>query len=401
MPIFNYKAKNDLGRKKRGHVVAINESEAIKNLNHRGLIVLSIIDSTRSLEHRIARLLNPVRKKDLVVFSRQFSIMILANVTVTESLLTIIDQTNNLKFRNILSEVAYDVDNGSFLSDALAQHRNVFSNFFINVIKAGETSGKLDEVLNYLADEIEKDYDLNKRFRGALAYPAFVICGLLAVGFIFIFFVLPELTSILEETGTTLPLATRIVIFVTNLLKNYYLIIFGLIIAMIVGLRFVFRTVAGRKALDIFLVKSPILGKIFQLVYLVRLTRSLGVLLKGGVNIIRSLEIVGDIVRNTVYKEIIIKTVNDINEGGSVISAFEKSDYVPKMIPQMMSVGEKTGKLEESLENISNFYQKELNSKLANLNTILEPAIMVVMGVGVAIMVAAIIMPMYNMASQF
>lgn len=401
MAIFKYKAKNRDNKNKAGTIITIDENSAVKSLNRKGLDVYSLIESSGDLEFKINTFLNPVKIKDLIVFSRQFSIMITSNVPIVEALSVIVEQTSNAKFKVILSQVAYDVDNGSFLSDAFKKHPKVFSEFFCNVVKAGETSGKLDNILEYLSDEIEKDYDLTKKFKGALIYPAFIMIGLTGVGVVFMFFVLPELTKILEETGATLPLPTRIVIAVAHVLTTYYVYIIIAIIGIIFGLRSFFKTNTGKRARDSFYVKMPILGGIFQLIYLVRFCRSLGTLLKGGVPLTKSLEIVGDIVRNSVYRDILIETVDNINEGGSIVSALEKSKYVPKMIPEMMSVGERSGRLDEVLEETAKFYDKEVSSKLTNLNAIIEPVIMVIMGLGVGIMVAAVILPMYNVASQF
>lgn len=401
MAIFIYKAKNRDGKNKTGTIITIDENSAVKSLNNKGLDVFSLIESSGDLEFKINAFLNPVKVKDLIVFSRQFSIMIMSNVPIVEALSVIVEQTSNPKFKVILSEVAYDVDNGSFLSDAFKKHPKVFSDFYCNVVKAGETSGKLDSILEYLSDEIEKDYDLTKKFKGALIYPAFITVGLTGVGFVFMFFVLPELTKILEESGATLPLPTRIVIAVADFFTNYYIFIGIALIGLIFALKQFFKTTSGKRARDVFYIKMPLIGPIFQLIYLVRLCRSLGTLLKGGVPLTKSLEIVGDIVRNAVYRDILIETVQNINEGGSVVSVLERSKYVPKMIPEMMSVGERSGRLDEVLEETAKFYDKEVSGKLANLNTIIEPVIMVIMGVGVGIMVAAVILPMYNVASQF
>ncbi|MDD3711469.1 MAG: type II secretion system F family protein [Patescibacteria group bacterium] len=401
MAIFIYKARDINNKIKKGKVVAANQVDAVRVLKKKKMSVVYLKDFTNSIEFKITSFLAPIKGKDLVVFSRQFSIMMMANVPIIESLKVIIEQTNNIKFKNIISEIAYDVDNGLFLSDALKKHPHVFSTFYANVIKAGETSGKLDEVLNYLADEVEKDYDLSKKFRGALIYPIFVCTGLVIVGFIFLFFVLPELTKILQETGARLPLSTRMIIGVADFLQNYYILLIVLIVGGAVALKLFFKTKLGKRNRDIFLVKAPIIGKIFQLIYLIRFSRSLRTLLRGGITVTRSLSIVGDIVRNTVYKDIITETIDDINEGGSIVTVLENSDYVPKMIPEMMSIGEKTGHLDDVLEEIAKFYDKEVRVKLDNLNTMLEPIIMVVMGIGVGIMVAAVIMPMYNIASQF
>ncbi len=401
MAVFNYKAKNKKGRTKRGVIISIDKNRAVESLTQRGLRPFSLKDVSNSLTTKINNALNPVKKKDLVVFSRQFSVMIKANVSVTESLIAIIDQTENINFRNIISTVAYDVNSGESLSSSLKRFSKIFSEFYCSVVMAGEISGGLDESLEYLADETEKDYNLSKKFKGALIYPAFVISGLVIVGAIFLFFVLPELIKVLEETGAELPLATRIVIATINFFQNYYLFVIAFIIALVIFLKIISKTYSGKKNIDLFLLRLPVTGKIFQLVYLVRFSRSLSTLLRGGVSIDQSLNIVGDIVKNTIYKDIIKKTANNVKEGGHVSEILNQSRLVPKMIPEMMSVGERTGKLDETLEEVAKFYEKEVNYKLNNLNTIIEPLIMVIMGVAVGIMVAAIILPMYNVASQF
>ncbi len=400
MPIFNYKARNKIGRIKRGRAIANNESLAIKALNKRGLEVLWIKDATKSIDHKFIFLFNPIKSVDLVVFSRQFSVMMAAGVPISDALITIVNQTDNLKFRNILSKVAYDVDNGEFLSVALKKHPRTFSNFFTNVVKAGESSGRLDEVLSYLADELEKDYDLSKSFKNSLIYPLFVIIGLIVVGFVFMFFVLPELTRILAETGGTLPLATRIVIATINFLKTYFIVILFFIALFVMFSQVFFKTSVGRKSRDLFLLKIPVVGKILQRIYVVRFSRSLALLLKGGVPTHQALAIVLDIIKNEVYKDLIRRTIDNVNEGGSIVDVLETSDMVPKMLPQMMAVGESTARLDHTLVETANFYDKEVLTKLSNLGTILEPIIMIIMGIGVGIMVAAIILPMYNLAGQ-
>lgn len=400
MPIFSYKAKDNNKKFKTGRIVAVNEDLALKYLTNRGFssILLKILPQ---LEFKVISIFSRITGKDLVIFSRQFSIMMTANVSITEALLTIFEQTDNIKFKDIISKVVYDVDNGVSLSDALKKHPRVFSNFYCSVVKAGETSGKLDNVLEYLADEIEKDYDLVKKFRGALIYPAFIMTGLFIVGIVFIFFVLPSLTKILEETGGELPLSTRLVIGASNFLQNYYLFLIIAVISIIIFLRFYLKTGNGKRVKNYVSINFPIIGKIFRLVYLVRFSSSLSTLLKGGVSLIKSLEISTEIINNNYYSDAIDKSIEEINEGGSVSSSLIDSPYFPKMVPQIMMVGEKTGRMEESLDEIAKFYEKELNGKLNNLNSLLEPLIMVIMGIGVGIMVAAIILPMYNMASQF
>ena len=402
MAIFKYSALNANGRLKRGTIVAISENEALLRLSQKELNVKSIADATYSLESKIAKLIAPIKNKDLVVFTRQFSVMISASVPVVESLTVLIEQTKNLSLKSMISEIAFEVDSGSFLSDSFAKRPKIFSEFFVNIIRSGETSGKLDEVLNYLADEMEKSYDISSKVRGAMIYPIFVIAALVGVGIILMVYVIPNLTAILTETGAELPLSTKIVIGASNFLQKYLILVIVFVVAVIFAIRFYGKTYAGRRNLDIIKLKMPIFGKLFQYIYLMRFARSLATLLKGGVTITRSLEIVAKVVNNTIYQELILETLESINDGHPFAEVFDRSDkYMPKMVPQMISVGERTGKIDIVLDKINDFYSRESTNMLDNLSKLMEPIIMVVMGVGVGIMVAAVLLPMYNLASQF
>lgn len=402
MPIFSYKALDFRGKKVQGMVNGFNRSAAAESLSERGYEVLSVTDKTDSLELKILMLINPVRTKDLVVFSRQFSVMVSANLALVQSLKIVAEQTENITLKSVISEVAYEVDSGSSLSSALAKRPKVFSDFYVNVVKSGETSGKLDEVLNYLAEEMEKDHDMISQIKGAMIYPIFVMFGLTVVGGIMMVVVVPKLTDIMEQTGGDLPLTTQIVMSISDFLVDYWLLCLISLIVVVVGTKFYTKSSRqGKRYFDIIKLKLPVFGKLFRRIYIVRFTRSMNTLIAGGVSITKSLEIVAKVVGNEVYRNIIEKSVKEVKEGNPLSSVFENSNEVPRMIPQMINVGEKTGKLDLVLRKISDFYTREINNTLDNLVTLLEPVIMVIMGVAVGIMVAAIIMPMYNMASQF
>lgn len=401
MPIFKYQAQDAGGNVKRGQIVSLSENEATVKLNKKDLNVTSLTDVTSTTLSKFTRLIAPIKTKDLVIFSRQFSVMISANVPVVESLLTLIDQTDNISLKNMVSEIAFEVDGGAFLSDAFAKRPRVFSEFFVNIIRSGETSGKLDDVLTYLADEMEKSYDIASKIKGAMIYPIFIIASLFGVGIILMVYVIPNLTAILTETGAQLPLSTRLVIGTSDFLRNYAILIIAALIALGIGAKLYLKTYTGRRNLDIIKLRMPIFGKLFKYIYLMRFSRSLSTLLKGGVTITRSLEIVAAVVGNIIYKELILETLESINDGNPFSTVFEASSYVPKMVPQMISVGEKTGKIDAVLDRITDFYTRESSNMLDNLSKLMEPLIMVIMGVGVGVMVAAVLLPMYNLASQF
>ncbi len=390
------------GKTKRGNIVAISESDASLKLSRQDLNAKTIIDISQTFESKFLRFIAPITSKDLVIFTRQFSVMISSNVPVVESLMVLIDQTRNISLKSLIADVAFEVDSGSFLSDAFSKRPNIFSDFFVNIIRSGETSGKLDEVLDYLADEMEKSYDISAKVKGAMIYPIFVIIGLVAVGIILMVYVIPNLTEILTETGAELPLSTRIVIATSEFLQNYLIGVLAFLVAIFFAIRFYGRTSYGRRQIDIFKLKMPIFGRLFKYIYLMRFARSLSTLIKGGVTITKSLEIVAKVVNNEIYKELILETLESINDGNSLSDVFARNDeYMPKMVPQMIAVGEKTGKIDLVLDKINDFYSRESTNMLDNLGKLMEPIIMVIMGVGVGIMVAAVLLPMYNLASQF
>ncbi|MFZ4631744.1 MAG: type II secretion system F family protein [Patescibacteria group bacterium] len=401
MPIFKYVSEDANGKTKRGKIVGLSESEVASKLHKKDITPRELINITDTFETKFEMFISPVTNKDLVIFARQFSVMISANVTVVESLLILIDQTNNITFKNMISEIAFEVDGGSFLSDAFSKRPKIFSDFFVNIIRSGESSGKLDEVLDYLADEMEKSYDMNAKVKGAMIYPAFILVALICVSIVLMLYVIPNLTSMLSESGMELPWSTKVVIGTSNFLQAYILFVLIGVVAAGFLLRLYLKTYAGQRNLDIVKLRLPIFGMLFKYIYLMRFTRSLSTLLKGGVTITRALEITAEVVGNVIYKELILETLESINDGNSFAMVMENSSYIPKMVPQMIAVGEKTGKIDVVLDRITGFYSRESSNMLDNLSKLMEPLIMVVMGVGVGIMVAAIILPMYNMANQF
>jgi type IV pilus assembly protein PilC len=402
MPVYKYKARDGFkNRISRGNIVAFNRTEATQKLVKKDWTVLKLQNISDNFEGKLLLYINKIKQKDLVMFFRQFAVMIEANVTIVESLKTLVDQTKNISLQKLISELAYDVDSGYLLSDAMAKRGDIFSEFYINIIRSGETSGKLEEVLNYLADEVEKNYDMVSKIKNAMIYPIFIISALGGVGMFMMVFVLPELTSVIEESGAELPMSTKIVIATSNFLQDYWWLIIILLIAAVFGFKYISKSKKGRVILDTIRIRLPVFGNLYRLIYIVRFTRTLGTLLKGGVNISKSLEISARVVNNQVYKRLIYDTLKAVNDGSSIVAVFERSSEIPVMVSQMMAIGEQAGKLDDVLDRITEFYNKEINSILANLTTIMEPLIMIILAVGVGIMVAAVILPMYNLAGSF
>lgn len=401
MPIYKYKAFDKDRKTQAGLVEANGKDYAAEILAEKGFSIISISEVSFGKAKINLDFLNRIKIKDIVIFSRQFSVLISANVSMVQALKILVEQTANAILKTGISEVADEVDAGSTLSEALGKRPKIFSNFYVSVVRSGETSGKLDEVLSYLADEMEKDYDMMSKIKGAMIYPAFVLCSLIIVGVVMMIFVVPKLTGILTESGAALPITTRILIGTSGFMQKYWWLLAVIAIGFTALFKYYLSRPGGQRQFDYIKLRLPIFGHLFQLIYLVRFTRSMNTLLVGGVTIDNSLKVAAEVVGNKIYQELIEETIKEVEDGNSISNVFIKSKTIPKMVSQMLAIGEKTGKMDVILERITNFYGREIGNIVANLMTLMEPLIMVVMGVAVGIMVAAIILPMYNLASSF
>lgn len=403
MPSFNFKIfDKENNREETGVVQASTEEEAIELLASRGFRIINLqAASARSLgSFNINNLIARVGVKDIVVFSRQFAVMISASVPVVEALKIIAQQADNPKLRSVIGEISDEVNSGETLSNSLSQRPKLFSNFYVSVVKSGEQSGKLDDALNYIADEMEKDYDMNSKIKGAMIYPTFVVCMMAVIGVLMMMFVVPKLTSIIVEAGGELPLPTKILIGTSDFLIHYWWVVVIGLVSIIGGFRAYLHTKGGRRQFHYLILHMPIFGNLLRMIYLVRFSRSMGTLIAGGVNITASLKVSGEVINNAYYQELVEKTIEEVEGGNSICTVFMVSKEIPAMVSQMMMVGEKTGKLDAVLERITSFYNREITTSLAGLMSLIEPALMVLMGVGVGVMVAAILLPMYNVVSQ-
>ena len=397
---YDFKAKDAEGKDIQGVVEAQSEQTAQEALEERSLIPIMITARATESKLQTFKLFDRVKPKELVVFFRQLSTMSAANLPIVAALRILIKQTESQKLKTIISEIADEVDGGARLSQAFARHPDVFNNFYVNMVRSGETSGHLDEVLSYLADQREKDYDLMSKIRGAMIYPAFILSALCVVGVIMMVFVVPRLTSILTETGGELPLATKILIGTSGFMAKFWWLLLILVVGAVAGLRFSLKQRPVRRWWDWMKIKLPVFGKLFQRIYIIRFTRSMNTLLKGGVPLPHALEITAEVVGSAVYRDLILRTVKQVQDGNPIAVEFVNSPEVPVMVSHMLSVGETTGQLEQILDRLTQFYAREVDNLVSNLVSLVEPLIMIVMGLAVGVMVAAIIMPMYNLASS-
>jgi len=398
---FNYFARNQKGELQTGTVEAPNQSAAIKTLQDRKLIIIRFrsVSETPVFGKKI-KLFDRVKRKETFVFFRQLAILIEADVPLVQSLRALANQSDNEHFKEIIFGTANDVDGGTAFSKALSKNPKAFSNFAVNLVKTGEVSGRLQESLTYLADYLEKEYYLISKVRGAMVYPAFILFTFVVVGVLVLVMVIPSLTAILLESGQELPWSTKLVIAVSDFLVNWgWILLLGLIGFAIFVWQYK-KTKQGRLIWDTAKLKIPIFGKILQKTYLARFADNLNALIKGGVSIIQSLNISGQVIGNVVFQKILYQARDQVKSGRSISSTLEQHKVFPPLFNQMVRTGEQSGKLDAILGKLSSFYNKEVDNIVNNLSQLIEPVLIVGLALGVAVLVFAVFMPIYNLAGS-
>jgi len=398
---FSYQAKTKEAQVVQGVVDAPNQNIAVDILHGKGYIILSLEPLSKSFtDYDINQIFSRPNNKDLVIFTRQLSTLIDADMPLSEGLRTLARQVEKVSFRKIISNVGESVEGGSLLSAALAQYPNLFSNFYIKLVQSGEVSGKLHESLLYLADYVERSQAISSKLRSALTYPAFIIFSLITVTIIMVTYVLPQLLSIFKESGITdLPITTLALIWLTDFVAAYmpFLVIsFGSVIFMTI---YYFRTPNGKVVLDKISIATPGLGVIVRNLYLARIAESLATLMKSGIPILDSLRITADLVSNNVFRNIVLDAEENVKGGGSISGALVKYKEIPPLFSSMISIGERTGKMDFILEHISRFYKTESENSIQGISQIIEPALILILGMGVAILVSSILLPIYSVVS--
>jgi type IV pilus assembly protein PilC len=396
---FVYQARDRDGALKTGTVEATSQTNAFDVLQSHGLIVVKILPANKVSIFESIIPFDRISFKDLVIFSRQMATLIDAKVPIIQSLKIMRAQVSSHKFQNIISEIAERVESGDSLSSAMASYPKVFSTLYINLIKAGELSGALDDSLNYLANQLEKDYDLRSKIITSLTYPAFIIMAVLIVGALMFIYVLPPLVAILQQSAVDLPVATKILIGVTNFLNNFWWVILILVVGSVLGIRYYKKTVNGRYFFDYMKLKIPFIGKLYQSIYMTRYSRNLATLVAGGIPIVKALDSVAEIVGNQIYKDIFLEASKQVRSGKTIAATLENQKEIPALVIQMTQIGETTGKFQEIMAKMAGFYEKEVDGLLRIFTTLIEPLIMILLGVAVAIIVAGILLPIYNLAS--
>lgn len=418
MPIFEYKGLSAKGKQVTG-VKDTDSPRSLKaELRKENIYLTQYAERARgggkakvvkgegvrakgSREIDVARFFQRIKLMEIAEMTRQFAVLLRAGIPVVDSLSALIAQIENPKFKETMTAVRQSVNEGTALGDAMSDHPKVFSDLYVNMVRAGESSGTLDIVFERLADFTESQVKLKTKVTGAMVYPiimvtlAFIIISLLMI------FVIPKMTEIFDEMGMELPFLTRALKATSEFFVNFWYLVFGMVGGAVYGFRRWKKSENGRAKWDRWKLKMPIFGKLFRMISIARFSRTLGTLLASGVPLLNAMNIVRSVVDNAVMEGVVDKARDSIREGESIALPLERSKQFPPMVTHMIAIGEKTGELEQMLDNVSNSYEMQVDSKVSTLTTVLEPLMIIVMGVIVALIVFAILTPMLKMNEAF
>lgn len=400
MPIYEYKALNASGKATKGVVNAMNPTEAKSRLRKDGLFLTEIQEAVATEASSVPgniRFAKKIAVQEIAVMTRQLSTLIGSGIPLVESLTALTEQVENVKLKKILSEIREKVNEGSTLASAMKPHSKIFSDLFVNMIHAGESSGALDTVLNRLADYIENQTKIRGKVMSAMAYPVIMIFVGFAALFIIFTFIIPKIVTLYKDLKQALPLPTQIMIGISKMFTSYWYVGFSLILIAYFSMRYYLRTEKGLYNYHRFLLNVPIFGGMFRMVAITRFASTLSTLLSSGVPILTALDIVKNILENKVLTKVVVNVRNNVSEGDSISEPLRRSGEFPPMVVHMIAVGEKTGEVESMLEKVSQTYNNQLEAKISTLTSLIEPLMIVVMAVVIGFVVFSVMLPILNM----
>lgn len=397
--LFKYKAIDSGGASKEGEIDAPNRDIAINGLQRRGLVVISVQEELEKKSFFQLSFFDRVKPKDVVILSRQIATLFEAQVSALKAFTMLATNTENKLLGHKLTQIGDDLQAGVSISGSLSHHPDVFSDFYINMVKVGEETGKLNQTFLHLAEYLDRQYALTSKTRNALIYPVFVVVTFFIVMTLMFVVVIPKLSSIILDSGQAVPIFTQIVIGISYLFVHYgfflliFLILLGIWVWRLSG------TLKGKIYLDKLSLSVPAVGNLYRKLYLSRITDNLDTMLSSGVPIVRAIDITADVVGSLVYKELLADVADGVKSGLSLSAAFEKHhEEIPGILVQMVQVGEETGSLGNILKTLTNFYKREVDDAIDTLVGLIEPVMIVVLGLGVGILLVSVLMPIYNMA---
>lgn len=403
MAQFYYKARTSEGKPAEGLVEAASMELAVASLQRKNLLIISV----QPVEERIGalgmleKLFTRVPLRDIVLFTRQLSTLFGAKVPIVQSFKILINESENKLLKANLAGVLDDIESGMSISQSLGRHQQVFSPFYVAMVRSGEESGKLEDIFGYLADYLERSYELTRKAKSALIYPVFVLGVFVLVMIAMLIWVIPPLSAILLESGQDLPIYTKIVIAASDLVRNFGVVLLVFVAAFVVVLMKYSKTENGKVYFSRMLVSMPLLGGLYRKIFLSRIADNLHTLLSGGITVVRALEITSEVVGNEVYKRILLESVEAVRGGSMISDTFLRYNDIPALLSNMIKIGEETGKLDYILGSIAKFYRRDVDSFMDNLVSLIEPILILVLAGGVGILIAAVMLPIYNFAATF
>lgn len=400
MPIFAYKARDFQGVDHKGTIDTVDGSRAARILSKKGLVVTSITEKKVSAPF-LDKYFNKVGFDELVIATRQLATMIDSGLVLSESVDILVSQQTNLNFKKVLEVVSRDLKSGLDLASALRKHPNVFPSLYCSLVKAGEQAGNLDVILNEMANNLERDREFKSRVRGAMIYPVMILLMMVVVIGVMMFFVVPRLTSLYTQSDIDLPLPTKILIGSSSFFINYWWGMLAVAIIAVIVFRKWVSTPEGKYNFDAFLLKMPLVGRVIRGAALTNFTRTFGLLTTAGVPILDSITIVADVIGNSVYRRALLDTRMGVERGLTMSAQLQMVGVFPSIVSQMYRVGEETGKLDKVSFKMADYFESEADHLVKNLTVIIEPVILVVLGVGVAFLVLSIILPIYKLTTSF
>ncbi|TES93473.1 MAG: type II secretion system F family protein [Candidatus Cloacimonadota bacterium] len=401
MPTYLWKGRTASGRVETGEMVAENQAEVLKALRTKKVIPVSVKPKPKEISFSLFGG-KKLSTKELSIFTRQFATMINAGLALMDCLDTLKKQATKAGFKVVIAEIMEDIEGGATLADALVRQKKSFSELYVNMVAAGEAGGALDTILIRLAEYLEKTAEIIRKIKGAMIYPAMIVIVTVGAVAILLIFVIPIFAKMYEGMGATLPALTQIIINISNMLRKYFLVVAGVIIALVVGIKLYQRTENGKLMIDKIMLRVPIMGDLLKKTALARFARTLSTLLSSGVNILDALEITGKTSGNKVVEKAIMHARDSIKEGETIAAplAEEKTVFTP-MVVQMVAIGEATGGIDDMLNKVADFYEGEVDAAVENLMAALEPIIVVVLGAVIGVIVVAMYLPIFKLASAF
>ncbi|MDB5190220.1 MAG: Type secretion system domain, type pilus assembly protein PilC [Parcubacteria group bacterium] len=399
--LFSYHALDQDGHEREGTVEALSMDVAVATLQRRSLIVSSIEPAAKkSLLTVDISLFKHVSNKDVVILSRQIATLFEAQVSALRIFRLLAAEVDNKTLAEVMSQIADDLQGGSPISKAMARHPKVFTNFYVNMVRSGEESGKLSETFGYLADYLDRTYEVMSKAQNALIYPAFVIGVFFIVMALMLTMVIPKISAILTDSGSEIPLYTQVVIALSNFLVHYG---FYIIIAMVIGVFFIYRslqTESGKLFFDSFKLDVPYLGNLYQKLYLSRIADNFSTMLVSGVPVVEAVEITASVVGSATFERILMQAGEEVKGGATISDALGKHSEIPGIMTAMIKVGEETGELGNILATLAKFYRREVNNAVDTLIDLIEPLMIVMLGLGVGTLLASVLIPIYNLAGS-